>query len=42
MDALGNSVIGLAVNGLTEKEMPQAIEIPEAFCTQENVHIILQ
>jgi hypothetical protein len=41
-DALGHSGIGKAVPGLLEKEMPREEQTPEAFCTQEHVHSVLQ
>ena len=41
IEALSKSVIGKAVSGLMEKEMPPEIEAPEAFCTQGHVHSML-
>jgi hypothetical protein len=42
LDALGQNGIGKAVSGLLEKEMPQEEQTPEAFCTPEHVHDVLQ
>jgi len=42
LDALSESVIGKAVSDMMEKAMPLEGETPEAFCTQEHVHHILQ
>jgi len=36
--ALGQSRIGQAATGLLEKEMPQEVEAPEAFCTPDHAH----
>ena len=30
--------VGQAATGLLEKEMPQEMEAPEAFCTPDHVH----
>jgi integrase len=41
-EALGQSGIGKAIPGLLEQEMPREEETPEAFCTLEHVHDVLQ
>jgi len=42
IEALGKSVIGQAVSGLMEKEMPRESGSPEALCTQGVVHKRIQ
>ncbi|MCL2458945.1 MAG: tyrosine-type recombinase/integrase, partial [Desulfobulbus sp.] len=41
-DALGQSRIGQAAAGLLEKTMPQEMKAPEAFCTPDHVHDLVQ